>query len=88
MSAHSVAEAGANLAELIDRAIAGEAVVITRDGKPVAEIHPATVPPGMRKRVTEEGIAWLEANRVGTVVPDEDAGTFVSRMRDEEWDRF
>jgi len=59
-----------------------------RDGKPVVEIHPVAAPPRAPKRVTEEGIAWLEANRVGTVMPNEDAGRFVSRMRDEEWDRF
>jgi prevent-host-death family protein len=31
----------ARLSELVDRAIEGEVVVITRDGKPVATLHPA-----------------------------------------------
>jgi antitoxin (DNA-binding transcriptional repressor) of toxin-antitoxin stability system len=40
MSDHNIAESGANLTNLIDRALVGEAVVITRDGKPVAELRP------------------------------------------------
>jgi len=42
MSRHSIADAKATLPRLIDRAMAGEDVVITRHGKPVAEIRPAT----------------------------------------------
>jgi antitoxin (DNA-binding transcriptional repressor) of toxin-antitoxin stability system len=34
-------EAGAGLPALIDRAFAGEEVLIVRDGEPVAEIRPA-----------------------------------------------
>jgi prevent-host-death family protein len=85
MSAHSVAEAGEKLSELIDRAIAGEGVVITRDGKPVAELRPVAAPAG-EKPVTKEGLEWLRANRV-KIKSKEDAGAFVSRMRDEEWER-
>ncbi len=86
MSARNIAEAGANLPDLIDRAIAGEAVIITRDGKPVAQLRPVD-PPHTPKPVTLESIAWLDANRVGRVMPGVDAGTFVSQMRDEDWDR-
>jgi prevent-host-death family protein len=82
MSAHNIAEAGANLTDLIDRAIAGEAVVITRNGKPVAELN-AVRPPREPRRVTAEDIAWLDANRVGTVAPDEDAVTLIRRLREE-----
>ena len=39
MGTHSVAEAKANLPRLIDRALEGEEVVITRRGKPVAELR-------------------------------------------------
>ncbi len=86
MSSHTIAEAGENLAELIDRAIAGEGVVITRDGTPVAELHPVKVA-SQGRPVTEADIEWLRQNRVGTIMPREDAGTFVSRMRDEDWER-
>jgi prevent-host-death family protein len=40
MSSHDVAEAEQLLSGLIDQALQGETVVITRDGKPVAEIQP------------------------------------------------
>ena len=42
MTVHSVAEAKANLPRLIDRALDGEEVVITRRGKPVAQLTPAS----------------------------------------------
>lgn len=44
MSSYSVADAKAGLPRLINRALAGEEVIITRHGKPVAEIHPAVAP--------------------------------------------
>ncbi len=90
MSTHSVAEADTTLSELIDRALKGEEVVITRNGRVVAEIKPveggATAPiPG--RRVTPEAVEWLRKHRVEGKIPDEDAGAFVSRMRDEDWAR-
>lgn len=91
MSSHTIAEAGENLAELIDRAIAGEGVVITRDGTPVAELRPvaapAPVPQYRTKEETEEMLAFLRKGRPTRRNAKEDAGTLVSRMRDEDWDR-
>ena len=40
MTAYSVAEAKNTLPKLIDRALQGEEVVITRHGKPVVELRP------------------------------------------------
>jgi prevent-host-death family protein len=40
MASYSVAEAKSRLPALIDKAIEGEEVVITRHGKPVAELRP------------------------------------------------
>ena len=40
VTAYSVAEAKNTLPKLIDRALQGEEVVITRHGKPVAELVP------------------------------------------------
>ena len=80
MSQHSVAEARNHLSDLIDRTIAGEAVVITQHGHPVAElrpIRPRTVP------VTPADMDWL-AGRLINMNSSVDAGTLVSRMRDEE----
>jgi len=89
MSTHSIAEAKDRLVELIARARKGEDVVITENGRPVAELKSvaglALSPPP--KHITQEAIAWLEAHRVGIDLPGEDAGAFVSRMRDEEWER-
>jgi len=80
MSTHSVAEARNRLSELIDRALAGEDVTITRHGHPVVELRPVAAPPGP---VTASDLDWLAARRVGRKGA-EDAGAFVSAMRDEE----
>jgi antitoxin (DNA-binding transcriptional repressor) of toxin-antitoxin stability system len=42
MTTYSIDEAGTALPNLIDRAIAGEDVVLVREGQPVAEIRPTT----------------------------------------------
>lgn len=85
MSTHTVAESDTTLSELIDRALKGEDVVVTRNGDVVARIsgivRPAPEP------ITKEAIDWLDAHRVDGIMPQEDAGAFVSRMRDEDWAR-
>ena len=78
MSSYTVAEARKRLSELIDRALNGESVVVTRQGKSLVEIKP------IPRRITLADIKRLDAHRVGKA-PDEDAGTLVSRMRDEDW---
>ena len=83
MGKHSIVEAKNRLSQLIDRALKGEDVVITRHGRAVVElkpISPAAVP------ITPDAIAWLDQRRVGRRVPREDAATLVRRMRDE-WER-
>lgn len=82
MGTHSVAEAKNKLPELIDRAIAGEGVVITRHGRPVAELRAIPHPIGP---ITAADLDWLAERRVGRGRPTEDAGTLLSRMRDEDW---
>lgn len=42
MTVFSVAEAKNRLPSLIDKALAGEEVIITRRGKPVVELRPAS----------------------------------------------
>lgn len=84
MSQHTVAEAKNKLPELIKRAEKGEDVVITRHGQPVAEIRPIQPPP---KVVTDADLDWLAERRRGRGKSKVDAGTFVSRMRDEDWAR-
>jgi prevent-host-death family protein len=83
MGKHSVVEAKNQLSELIDRALKGEGVVITRHGKPVVELKP--IAPAV-KPITPASADWLAARRVGRRKPREDAATLVSKMRDE-WER-
>jgi prevent-host-death family protein len=89
MTAHNIAESGANLTDLIDRALAGEGIIITRNGKPVAELRPvAASENSAASGSAEEMLSWLRKGRpVLRHSAQEDAGAFVSRMRDEEWDR-
>jgi antitoxin (DNA-binding transcriptional repressor) of toxin-antitoxin stability system len=84
MTTYSVAQAKSDLSKLIDLALAGERVTITRDGAPVVELRPAQ---GKPRVMTAEALAALRAarERVGVVL-EEDAGAFVSRMRDADWD--
>jgi len=81
MGTHSVADAKNRLPELIDRALKGEGVVITRHGRPVVELKPIPEPP---RRLSPAALDWLAARRVEVKGAKEDAGAFVSRMRDEE----
>ena len=80
MGTHSVADAKNRLPELIDRALQGESVVITRHGRPVAELRPIPKP---ARKISAAALDWLAERRVGKPA-SEDAGGFVSRMRDED----
>ena len=80
MTTHSIAEAKNQLSKLIDRALRGEPVVITRRGEPVVELKPVRPAP---RPITQADIEWLRARRVGRTMPKTDAGTLVSEMRDE-----
>jgi antitoxin (DNA-binding transcriptional repressor) of toxin-antitoxin stability system len=82
MPTYSVAEAKNNLSELIDRALKGEGVVITRHGKPVVEFKPVPAPVAP---VSDSDLQWLAANRLQPKkTPAEDAGALLSRIRDED----
>jgi prevent-host-death family protein len=84
MTKHSVADAKNKLSELIERASKGEEVVITRHGHPVARISAFR---HASKPITAEALDWLAERRKGRKIGDGsvDAGTMVSRMRDEDW---
>jgi antitoxin (DNA-binding transcriptional repressor) of toxin-antitoxin stability system len=82
MGTHSIAEAKNKLSELIDRALNGEEVVITRHGHPVVEMR-ATKP--KKRPVTQADLDWLKANRPPVrLSPTMNAGELISTMRDEE----
>lgn len=59
MTSYSVAEAKNTLPKLINRALQGEEVVITRHGKPVAEIKPLKQQPSAPAGT----YAWLRSRR-------------------------
>jgi prevent-host-death family protein len=81
MSTYSVAEAKNRLSELIDRALEGKGVVITRHGHPVVELKPVPKPV---RAVLPSDLDWLAANRVGKAPSRSDAGRLVGKMRDED----
>lgn len=59
MTTYSVAAAKGGLPRLIDRALEGEEVIISRHGKPVAELRPISAAP----RKAPATYAWLKARR-------------------------
>ena len=68
MTAYSVAEAKNTLPKLIDRALHGEEVVITRHGKPVAELRSVRPPPAPPRgtMVASRRDAWEAMKRPET----------------------
>ncbi|SEG61504.1 type II toxin-antitoxin system Phd/YefM family antitoxin [Bosea lathyri] len=77
MDSVSLADAKAHLSELVDRAIAGEEICITRRGTPVARLTP--IRPAKRRI----DIAELRAVTEGSTPQTESAGEFMRRMRDD-----
>ncbi|HEX5326280.1 MAG TPA: type II toxin-antitoxin system Phd/YefM family antitoxin [Acetobacteraceae bacterium] len=63
MGVYSVADAKNALPALIDRALQGEAVVITRRGKPVVELRPALASGRSVPSIATH--AWFRARRRG-----------------------
>jgi antitoxin (DNA-binding transcriptional repressor) of toxin-antitoxin stability system len=78
MSTHTVAEAKNQLSKLIDCALKGEGIVITRRGQPVVELKRARPVP---RPIAEADIEWLRARRVRGTMPKTDARKLVSEMR-------
>lgn len=76
MTHYSVAEAKNNLPKLLDRMLAGEDVVITRRGKPIARLAPEKAPVVGFPLDLE----WLDANRV-TPAAGPIKGSVVEEMR-------
>ena len=60
MSTYSVADAKSGLPKLIDRALQGEEVVISRHGKPVATLRPINT----IARKSPATYGWLRARRM------------------------
>jgi prevent-host-death family protein len=82
MGSHSVADAKNRLSELIDRALKGEGVVITRHGHPVVELKPVAQPV---RRMTADDIEKLVTRARSRGKSQIDAGKLLREMRDEDW---
>jgi prevent-host-death family protein len=78
MSNVSLAEAKAHLSELVERAEAGDAVCITRRGKPVAKLTSVN---SKGKRVD---LAAMRALTSSMPLQKQTAGKFIRAMRDED----
>ena len=74
----SLAEAKARLSELVERALAGDSIRITRRGKPVAQLTAIEQP---RKPIDFAAIRALRARMPATDMSTED---FIRRMRDSD----
>jgi prevent-host-death family protein len=83
MSTYGVAEVRKRLSELIDRALAGETVTITRRGRPVVELRPVQPPRPEPCPITPADVDWLASRRLGRM---SSAGSvaLLGQMRDEE----
>ncbi len=77
MKSVALAEAKTHLSALIEAVEAGESVCITKHGKPVAHLIAAEKP---QKPLD---IAKLRAHLASMPMQEEDAGTFMRRLRDE-----
>ena len=89
MGKHIVAETEKTLAEVIDMALAGEVVTVTRDGRPVAVVGPPASEPvahTMAKRPpTKADFDRLKERYRDLPRPTIDTVELVGRMRDEDW---
>ena len=83
MPTYSVAEAKNNLPKLLDKAIAGEEVTITRRGKPIARIVPdRPAVTGLDRPKSPNDVEWIRRHRVTPKV-EVDAAELVRKMRDD-----
>jgi antitoxin (DNA-binding transcriptional repressor) of toxin-antitoxin stability system len=62
MTTYSVADAKGSLPRLLDRALQGEEVIISRHGKAIAELRPLVSP---ARKAAPASYAWLKARRQG-----------------------
>jgi prevent-host-death family protein len=80
MSSYSVAEAKSGLPGLINRALAGEEVIITRHGKPVVELRPTVAPSAADPAAFYE---WLASRRLRPRGPPITSVELLNQIYDE-----
>ena len=75
---HSLYEAKTNLSKLVERAAAGEEIVITKNGKPMACLVPFRANKRKRKLGGAEGKIWI-ADDFDAPLPDDLIAAFEGR---------
>jgi prevent-host-death family protein len=81
MPVYTIAQAKDQLSKLVDEAIAGERVTITRHGKPVVDLRPARAPGAGRP--SPELIDKIAARAKTLPTLGESALDIIRRMRDD-----
>jgi len=84
LSVYSIAKAKDNLSKLVDEALAGEDVAITRHGKVVAYVRSAMERP--HRQPAHELVAKIVERAKSRPSLGENAVDIIRRMRDGEWD--
>jgi prevent-host-death family protein len=84
MPTYSIAKAKDNLSKLVDEAVAGEEVAITRHGKVVAYVRPATERP--IRQPPRELVAQIVERAKSRPSLGENGVDIIRRMRDGELD--
>jgi prevent-host-death family protein len=84
VATYSIAQAKDHLSKLIDEALAGEDVTITRHGKPVAHLRSAVERP--IRQPSQELVAKIVERAKKRPSLGESAVDMVRRMRDGKWD--
>ena len=79
MANYSVATTKDKLSSLIDKALAGEEVIITRHGKPTVELKIVEI----TERPARKGYAWLKAQRASLPPIGADGRDIVAEMKSE-----
>lgn len=80
MGAYSIAQAKAHLSALIEQVERGEAVTLTKRGKPVARIV-SLVEPAQKPKIDLDELRKFHATMPKSKI---DSATMIRKMRDEE----
>ena len=81
MGVYSLAQAKDQLSRLVDEALSGEIVTITRHGKPVVSLTPSAPAP---KPLDDEYLEQMRQRRALRPSLGGDSVTLIREMRDEE----
>jgi prevent-host-death family protein len=71
MAQFNIAEAKARFSELVERALAGDEVVVARDNKPLLKLVPLAEPGRARKPGSARGQIWM-SEEFDDPIPDFD----------------